>query len=335
MPKHEKLEIIPPMLAKAGRMPANQSEYGFEIKWDGIRIILYYDKGSITLLSRNLLDITNQYPEISAFAPGHDVNAVILDGEIIATDTQGRPSFSQLQHRMGVVSPAIIAKLSASIPVTLVIFDVLSLNGQSLLDYVYTERRDTLATLNLNGTSWQTPTYNAGEGDNMLEACRRLGLEGIVAKRLDSRYLPGKRPGTWLKIKNQLRQELVIAGWALGQGARSGKIGALLVGYYNMVQKEAAATGKRQQLLYAGAVGTGFNEAALKQLADLLQPLTRQTSPFTELPPKANAVFTEPVLVGEFEFTEWTPNGTLRHPSFKGLRYDKDPKDIIREPTIK
>lgn len=335
MPKHEKLEIIPPMLAKAGRMPADQSEYGFEIKWDGIRVLLYFDKGSVTLLSRNLLDITNQYPEISAFAPGPSVNSLILDGEIIATDTQGRPSFSNLQHRMGVVSPTIIAKLSASIPVTLVIFDVLSLNGQSQLDYSYTERRDTLATLNLNGTNWQTPAYNAGEGNDMLEACRRLGLEGIVAKRLDSRYLPGKRPGTWLKIKNQLRQELVIAGWAPGQGTRSGKIGALLVGHYNIGQKEAAATGKTQQLLYAGAVGTGFNEAALKQLADLLQPLTRQTSPFTELPPKANAIFTEPVLIGEFEFTEWTPNGTLRHPSFKGLRYDKDPKDIIREPTIK
>lgn len=327
--------IIPPMLAKAGRMPVNQSDYGFEIKWDGIRVILYYNKGTVTLLSRNLLDITSQYPEIAAFTPGPDISKLIIDGEVIATDEHGRPSFSRLQRRMGLVSPTVITKLSKSIPTTFVIFDVLFLNGQSLVDYSYAERRETLAKLDLNGQSWQTPSYNAGEGEAMLEACRRIGLEGIVAKRLDSRYLAGKRPGTWLKIKNQLRQELVIAGWAPGQGNRSGKIGALLVGYYDTSLKEASSKGRPQRLMYAGAVGTGFSEAMLAKLASLMQPLTRQTSPFSELPPKADAVFIEPSLVGEFEFTEWTPHGTLRHPSFKGLRYDKSPKEIIREPTIK
>lgn len=327
--------IIPPMLAKTGRMPVNQSDYGFEIKWDGIRVILYYDNGAVTLLSRNLLDITDQYPEIAAFTPGPDIATLIIDGEIIATDEQGRPSFSRLQRRMGVVSATVISKLTQSIPATFVIFDILLLNGRSLVDYTYAERRETLASLDLNGKSWQTPAYNTGEGETMLEACRRIGLEGVVAKRLDSRYLAGKRPGTWLKIKNQLRQELIIAGWAPGQGARSGKIGALLVGYYDASPQEALAKGKPQKLRYAGSVGTGFSEVMLSKLAGLMLPLTRPTSPFTEIPPKANAVFTAPVLVGEFEFTEWTPHGTLRHPSFKGLRYDKDPKEIVREPTIK
>ena len=321
MPKTN-LDIVPPMLAKAGQMPSRQEEYGFEIKWDGIRVILYYTNGLVTLLSRNLLDITNQYPEISSFKPGDGIDTLIIDGEIIATDEQGRPSFSRLQHRMGVVSPALIKKLAKEIPTTLVIFDILHINGCSLLDHTYLERRKTLDSLELNGPTWQAPGYTQGEGTAMLEACQRMGLEGIVAKRLNSRYVPGKRPGTWLKIKNQLRQELIIGGWTPGQGARSGKIGALLVGI-------------SQQLVYAGSVGTGFTEAMLSNLSKTLEPLTRKTNPFTGPPPKNTSVFTEPVLVAELEFTEWTPHGTLRHPSFKGLRYDKDPKDIVREPTNK
>lgn len=324
--------ITPPMLAKAGQMPDHQEEYGYEIKWDGIRAILYYTQGTITLLSRNLLDITAQYPEIAGFTPVSGITTLIVDGEIIATDDQGRPSFSALQHRMGLTSPSAIEKISKQIPVTFVIFDILQLNSQSLLEFPYSQRRSRLESLALTGASWQTPAYTPGNGSAMLEACKKLGLEGIVAKRLDSKYLPGKRPGTWLKIKNQLRQELVIAGWTPGQGARAGKIGALLVGYYDIGSREALVTGKQQSLIYAGAVGSGFTEAVLRKLSGLLSPLQQKTSPFAELPPKKHPVFTEPRLVGEFEFTEWTPHGTLRHPSFKGLRYDKDPKDIIREP---
>ncbi|MCX7780633.1 MAG: non-homologous end-joining DNA ligase [Negativicutes bacterium] len=326
---------IAPMLAKAGYMPAEQADYAFEIKWDGIRAILYYDGKKTLLLSRNRQDITAQYPEVASFQPGPAIKTLVIDGEIIATDPSGRPSFSNLQHRMGVISPDRIRKLSYQIPVTLVIFDVLFVNGRELFDLPYHQRRKLLEELDLSGPSWHTPAVHIGSGDAMLQACVKLGLEGIIAKRLESKYLPGKRPGTWLKIKNQLRQELVIGGWAPGQGTPAGKIGALLVGYYDITQSEAKRTGRPQRLKYAGAVGTGYSEAMLNKLADLLDPLQRTTNPFSEPPPKSGVTFVEPKLVGEFEFTEWTPNNTLRHPSFKGLRFDKNPKDIVREPTAK
>lgn len=322
------LHPIPPMLSKSGLFPADIDNWAFEIKWDGIRVILYYQNRKSILLSRNLLDISLQYPEIAAFQPAPHLSSLILDGEIIATDENGHPSFSLLQHRMGLSAAANIAKMQQRIPVTYMIFDLLELNGQSLLNQTFSERRKQLAQLTVPGEHWQVSPYHAN-GKDLQEACRRLGLEGIVAKRLDSPYLPGKRPGTWIKIKNQRRQELIIGGWTAGKGKRRGKIGALLVGYYDQ-----AETGKTApKLHYAGSVGTGFTESLLDELYKRLSPLCRESNPFEETPPKLNTVqFVNPVLVGEFEFTEWTPALTLRHPSFKGLRFDKNPRFVVREP---
>jgi bifunctional non-homologous end joining protein LigD len=155
----------------------------------------------------------------------------------------------------------------------------------------------------------------------MIAASRRLGLEGVVAKRLDSRYLPGKRSDAWLKIKNKQRQELVIGGWLEGEGNRAGRIGALLIGFY-----------EGDRLVYAGKCGTGFTDKSLAQLASLLKPLACAASPFSAgTSPPRGAHFVEPSLVGEFEFAEWTSTGQLRHPSFKGLRDDKDPRSVVRE----
>jgi bifunctional non-homologous end joining protein LigD len=165
----------------------------------------------------------------------------------------------------------------------------------------------------------------------MLTASRAVGLEGIIAKRLDSPYQPGQRTGAWLKIKNQRRQELIIAGWVPGQGRRQGSIGALLVGYYNLSPEEAHRLGVTQHLTYAGKVGTGFSDRTLAELTKLLTELRRDENPFTTIPPVKDALFAEPLLIGEFEFTEWTDNNTLRHPSFKGLRTDKSPRAVIRE----
>ena len=172
-----------------------------------------------------------------------------------------------------------------------------------------------------------------GGGLGYFDRAVKQGLEGVVAKRLDSPYEPGARSGAWRKIKLQRRQELVIGGWSPGRGARSGRIGALLVGVYDAPQDEARERGEPQRLLYAGSVGTGFTTAELDRLQALLEPLRRATSPFAGPVDKKPAIFAEPRLVAEFEFTEWTNGNRLRHPSYKGLRDDKDPRDVVREET--
>lgn len=313
------MQFFAPMLAKPSLLPNEESQYGFEIKWDGIRALIYIQNSAVAIRSRNNKDITSQYPELTAIGSSLPSGNFILDGEIIAFGSDQKPSFSQLQHRMGLASPKRIAVVSKTIPVTYVLFDILVGAGQSLLHLPYTQRRTKLEALQLGGAHWQTPAWSPN-GSELLAASRQLRLEGIMAKRLDSFYVPGKRTGDWLKIKNQQRQELVIAGWTPGEGARQGMIGSLLVGYYD-----------QGHLHYAGAVGTGFSTKTLCKLQSLLAPLQQLANPFTTLPPHNKAHFVAPKLVGEFEFTEWTPNGTLRHPSFKGLRHDKNPLEITRE----
>ncbi|MBP2662807.1 MAG: ligD 1 [Firmicutes bacterium] len=327
------MALIKPMLAKSGPLPTTQSEYSFEIKWDGIRALFYLKNNSFMLISRNLKNITPQYPELMALATevGSCHTEMILDGEIVAFDAEGLPSFSLLQHRMGLKDDMVIAKMIKKIPANYIIFDILSLDNYSLLENPYTKRRDILENLALNNAHWQTPAYKTGDGQTILAATRQLGLEGIIAKRLDSPYQAGKRSGAWLKIKNQRRQELVIGGWVPGQGARQGQIGALLLGYYDNTPQAAKACGIPQHLLYAGKAGTGFTHSTLAALAQLLAPLSRKNNPFAHKITAKDAQFVEPLLVGEFEFTEWTPNHTLRHPSFKGLRDDKKPRQVIRE----
>lgn len=325
------MQPIRPMLAKPSKLPLDDDQYSFEIKWDGLRAMLYFTADQIMIVSRNLKDITSQYPELQQLRESLLGQQVILDGEIIAFDKNGHPSFSLLQNRMGLSSPTIIKRKMLEIPVTFIIFDILYFNQKSLVDLPYIKRRSILENLNLAGTNWQTPAFQQGSSKEILAAVSALGLEGIVAKRLTSSYTPGKRSEDWLKIKNQHRQELVIGGWLPGKGQRSGGIGSLLLGYYDITKEQARKENKEQHFLYAGKVGTGFTNESLHKLLTLLTPLHRNTSPFvTSHFPKA-AMFVEPQLVGEFEFTEWTPNNTLRHPSFKGLRDDKDAHNVIRE----
>jgi bifunctional non-homologous end joining protein LigD len=189
------------------------------------------------------------------------------------------------------------------------------------MDAPYEARRAALAKLKLAGAAWQTPPYAKGGGQAMLDASAKAGLEGVVAKKLESRYEAGKRSGAWVKVKNHNRQELVIGGWLEGEGRRRGYPGALLVGYYD-----------RGKLVYAGKVGTGFTDGMLEKLAALMKPLVQDKSPFEAgSPPPRAAHFTKPKLVADFEFVEWTKSGQLRAPSFKGLRNDKPAKEVRRE----
>jgi bifunctional non-homologous end joining protein LigD len=319
MPEH-----VRPMLARAGRLPADERGWVYEIKWDGVRAIAYSRPGELRLESRNLKEITGRYPELGRLNRALSSHAAILDGEIVAFDEQGRPSFAALQHRMHVGSSAQAKRLAKASPVTYMIFDLLWLDGHSLMALRYEQRRELLEALALSGEAWQTPEHLQGRGKDVLKATAEQGLEGVVAKRLDSLYEPGARPTSWVKVKNVGRQELVIGGWLAGAGKREQRIGALLVGVYE----------PDRAFRYAGRVGTGFSESELDRLAKLLAPLQRDSSPFTagEKPPR-EAVFVEPQLVAEIEFTEWTARGSLRHPSYKGLRDDKAATEVAREDT--
>ncbi len=248
----------------------------------------------------------------------------MFDGEVVAFDDDGRPSFERLQSRMHLASESQIRRRMADTPVTYLIFDLLHIDGRSLVDLPYTERRERLDALQLEGPSWQTPSHHRGEGEALLRLTQERGLEGLVAKRLDSRYLPGRRSRAWLKVKNTRSQELVIGGWLPGKGRRENTIGAILVGYHE-------DGGGDRPLRYAGRVGSGFTEAELQRLAALLEPLETPESPFEGRQPPKQSVFVEPRLVAEVAFREWTAARTLRAPVYKGLRTDKDPAEVVLE----
>ncbi|HSZ05401.1 MAG TPA: DNA ligase D [Solirubrobacteraceae bacterium] len=313
---------VAPMLARAGSLPAQEDGWAYEIKWDGVRAIVYSPPGELRVESRNLKDITDTYPELRALGAALGSHRAVLDGEIVAFDSAGRPSFEALQRRMHVGSRAQARKLAQGTPATYVIFDLLWLDGHSLMREPYSRRRARLAALALNGASWQTPEHLVGEGRALLAASADQGLEGIVAKRLDSTYQPGQRTTSWVKIKTVARQELVVGGWMPGKGKRSGSVGALLLGVHE----------RNGELRYVGRVGSGFSDVELGRLSRVLAPLQRSTSPFTagEKPPRG-AQFCEPELVVEVEFASWTAGGSLRAPTYKGLRADKPAEDVQRE----
>jgi len=232
---------------------------------------------------------------------------------------------------MHVGSESTVRRLMKTLPVVYMIFDVLFVDGRSTMKLSYEERRKLLEAMDLSGSSWQTPRNHVGDGEAMLELSRERGLEGVIAKRLDSFYEPGRRTSTWLKIKNRPSQEVVVGGWLPGQGRRAKRIGSLAVGYYDLDQKESERRGVESRLIYAGNVGTGFKERDLEFLGSLLDPLRRETSPFTGRQPPKGTVFVEPSMVVEVEFAEWTRTGTLRAPAYKGVRDDKDPQDVVLE----
>lgn len=313
-----------PMLATPATSlpsPAEDRRWGYEFKWDGVRAIGRVHAGGLTLLSRNDRDITVSYPEVVELGSVAGLGDTVLDGELVAFDSAGRPSFGALQQRMHVTSRTALVHLVEQVPVTYLLFDILTLRGRSLLMEPFESRRATLEALDLRGPSWQTPPYFRGDGPDILAASLSNGLEGVLAKRLDSTYHPGQRSPYWLKIKNLRTQDVVVGGWKPGQGRRSGLPGSLLLGVPGP-----------DGLEYIGKVGTGFSDRTLAQIGTRLAELAAAESPFTEVPRAhaRDAQWVRPVLVGEVEFVEWTPEGRLRHPSWRGLRHDIPVQDVRR-----
>jgi bifunctional non-homologous end joining protein LigD len=320
MPAH----LVPMLATPTTTVPSRPREWAFEVKWDGIRAIAYWQPGRLRIESRRLNDITAAYPELRALGRELGAREAVLDGEIVALDEQGRPSFGRLQQRMHLTSEAAVRRRAREAPVTYVLFDLLYLDGRSTMELPYRDRRALLAELDLNGPAWRTPAHQVGKGRELLAASAEHGLEGIVAKRLRSLYRPGQRTEEWLKVKNVNRQELVIGGWLPGKGRRADTLGSLLMGYYE------PRNGARV-LRFAGGVGSGFDERELKRLQRELRERARKTSPFTGVQPPRGARFVRPELVAEIEFSGWTDDRMLRHGVFKGQREDRTPEDVVLE----
>jgi bifunctional non-homologous end joining protein LigD len=308
-------EGLEPMLARTGPLPADDGRWAYEIKWDGVRALGYVSGGRLRLQSRNRRDITPRYPELRELGRALGSREAVLDGEVVAFGADGRPSFQRLQGRMHLASDSAVRRLAKSEPVTYVIFDVLYLEGRSLLELPYAQRREQLLALGLDGAAWQSPQHHVGDGAALLEATRAQGLEGVIAKRLDCPYTPGRRSPGWVKVKNVRRTDVVIGGWLPGEGNRSGRLGALVVGYLDGAE-----------LRYAGRVGTGFDARELDRLGGLLAARERPDSPFSGRQPPRTTRFVEPELVASVDFAEWTQAGTLRQPSYKGIRDDAGPE---------
>jgi bifunctional non-homologous end joining protein LigD len=302
----------------------DESGWAFEMKWDGVRAIAYLAGGRVKLLSRKGRDDTDAYFDVAVELSKINIKTAILDGEVVVTDAAGRPNFGLLQHRINLTKPADIERAAKTYPAQLMLFDILELNGQSLIKKTYEERRELLENLipAEPGSRIQVPPIFDGDLLAAKETADLLRLEGVVAKRRNSIYQPGRRTHTWLKIKLHRAQEVVIGGWREGKGRRGGGVGSLLMG----MPTEAG-------LHYVGRVGSGFNDRQLDDIQAKLEKLSRKTPPFIDVPREdaRDAHWVTPSLVGEVTYGELTEPGRLRHPVWRGLRPDKSPDEVVWE----
>lgn len=314
----DKPQFIPPMAARLVKELPVGNEWMYEVKWDGFRVEAIKDGDTVRLISRNAKDLTETFPDVRDAVAALEADSVVLDGEVIAVDEHGKPSFQALQHR---------ASLAGRI--TYYSFDLLQLNGEDLRRVPLVDRRRKLERL-VRGSAVLFSAELGTELDVITEAVQRAGLEGIVAKRRDSRYEPGERSWAWLKIQFKRQQEFVLGGYK-PEGA---SFGSILAGYYDA-----------KKLVFAGKVRGGFNRYSREQLLKAMKQLHADANPFTDLPVTKSSRWGEgitteemgeikwlkPQLVAQVRFTEWTRDGHLRHADYLGLRTDKKARDVVRE----
>ena len=298
--------------------------WSYEIKWDGMRIVAFLDEAGVRLQSSNGNDATNSFPELAGLVDllvGFD--SLILDGEVVAMSASGVPDFGQLQHRMHIHDREEALRRAKDVPISYAIFDVLGVNGNDTLRLPLRDRRALLDKIVEPGSHWLLTESHEEDPDVLLEVVTSNGLEGLVAKRLDSPYVEGKRPSTWVKIKPRLRQEFVVGGWSEGRDGNAGSLGSLLLG----VMEDG-------ELMHCGSVGSGLNAAQRVNWLDRLTSEPREASPFAnDVVATAGRHFhwCEPTNVVEVAFHDWAADGHLRHPVYIGWREDKDPRDVTRE----
>ena len=288
---------IDPMRATLGTLPTEDSAWAYEVKWDGYRTLAFVTDGAVRLQSSSLHDVTAKYPEMAALAEGVGGRRAVLDGELVVLDDAGRPRFELIQRHEREAA--------------LYVFDLLSVDGRDTIDEPYEERRRLLGEVLEVGSNWAVPGYRVGDGQALLDATVAQDLEGVMAKRLGTRYRPGARSKDWRKVKNRRRAEVVIGGYTPGTGNRSSNFGALLVGRF-----------VDGVLAFAGGVGTGFTQRRLDELSAMLRELRTNECPFDPPPPTAyrrGATWVRPTLRAIVEITEFTNEGYVRQASFIDL----------------
>mgnify|MGYP001393650359 FL=1 len=288
---------VAPMKAAIGTLPSDDDTWAYEIKWDGYRTLAFVDGGQTRLQSSNLLDVTAKYPELAELAGSVNAKSAIIDGELVVLDAEGRPSFELMQQH--------------ATQVAYYAFDVLSVDGHDTIGLPYEQRRGLITGLLETAPNWMVPAHRVGDGAALVAATIERGLEGVMAKRLGSVYVPGKRTPNWRKVKNRHTVQVVIGGYMPGTGNRGTTFGALLVGVL-----------EPDGLRFAGGVGTGFNQRTLSDLSATLRSLRSDNCPFASLPPREysrNAIWVRPELHAEVEIAEFTNEGYVRHSSFTGL----------------
>lgn len=308
---------LEPQLATLTRDRFSDPEWIFEHKYDGERCLAYRDGGQVRLLTRNKKQANDAYPELVEALAAQRADDFIVDGEVVSFEGS-KTSFARLQQRIHVRQPS--QDLRVQVPVYFYLFDLLYVDGEDVRTSPLLERKQLLRTLLSFHDPLRFTVHRDTDGEAYFNEACRDGWEGLVAKRADAPYRPGRSPD-WLKFKCENAQELVIGGYTDPQGSRSG-FGALLLGYYD----------EEGRLTYAGKVGTGFDDETLRSLHDEMAGIQREHPPFERGSlPRSQVHWVEPRLVGQIGFTEWTAAGQLRHPRFQGLRRDKAPIDVVRE----
>ena len=319
-----------PMLAGGNGIPTNPEAHQLEPKLDGQRILVTVEPTCVTVTNRRGGEISS-YPELAGLADALAPHAAVLDGEVVTFNEKGQTSFQRLQRRMHVAQPNI--DLLTEVPAVFVAFDILWLDDEWIIGCPQHERTRILRTLGVSGPAWQTAPILDATPAELVEACRDLGLEGFMAKRLDAPYEPGKRSPAWSKIKCGRRREFVVGGWSTGHGSRQTSIGSLALGCYDLTPAEAEQRGRPQRLFYVGQAGSGLNEDMIRQLARLFSQI-ELTEPALVNPPRLVLHWVQPLLVVEIAYTEVTEAGTLRQPSIKGLRTDVIASEVTWDEEI-
>lgn len=309
----DKVGFIKPMLAKSSS-PFDSESHIFELKWDGTRCIAFLEKKGVILQNRRLIDITYRYPEFHQLNKYLKAKEAILDGELVVLK-DGLPNFEKLQQREHILDEEKIRILSGLMPATYIVFDLLYLDGTSLMDAPLTERKERLSRLfPFSDNVILSEIYS--DGKRLFKKALKMGFEGIMAKDKDSPYLPGERSGYWLKIKKFFDLDAIVCGYIEGSGLRKGYIGSLVLGVY-----------EKKRLIHIGQVGTGFDERMIDYLSKILQGLRVDKSPFKDVVELKKVFWCKPEIVVRVSYHEWTEDKKLRVPVFKGLRLDKAPEE--------